>query len=914
MMRTIHTRGAMLVMILGGALAVSSGCQSADSAAGERGELRPDQPIQAALFRYQQRLSEDGAIPDNALMRAKRQRDRLLERAGLGGGVTPASWTWVGPGNIGGRIRPVVIHPNDPQTIWVGSASGGIWKTTDAGQSWAPLDDFMASLSVSDLVLHPEDPNTLYAATGEGFFEIDPGTSNTAAVRGAGIFVSNDGGVTWNQMPSTATSDFHFVNRLVIHPTDPQIILAATGTGIWRTTDGGEAWSQRSNFDALDIKMNPDDPTKLVAGGHHADNGPFYSTDGGVTWQQAAGAGGHRQELAYAPSDPSIVYASVSLDDNRLKIWRSTDGGQTYAERTSGGGIQTWASYNNTIWVDPTNPDFLIVGGVWLFRSVDGGVSLQQRFGAVHADMHRIVQHPAFDGADNRTVFFATDGGIYRTDDVYGSDAFDLNNNLGITQFYGAAINPDTGHIAGGTQDNGSLSFHGDPQDWTHYFGGDGGYGAADPTDPDYFYGEVQRARIHRSTNGGHSASFIYFGIDDANSLRTNFIPFFMLDPNDPNRMIVCCRQLWRSDNVKSQSPDWTSIKPDIDDPGPIQPGHLSDIRAHFAPNDPRNISTADIAEGNSDLIWVGHNNGQIWVTTNGTDATPTWNRVDQNGGDVLPDRWISTIVINPDDHDEVYVAFMGWEPDNVWKTTDAGQTWTPITGSGGDALPAAPASALAVHRNRPGWLYVGTDIGVFTSNNDGLTWTTSTDGPGTVPVEQLLWKNDNTLMAVTHGRGVFLADIVLPASLVGLDVVTGQVLEGDATSLELADGDELHTRSGFGRTLSELHKLELIVHATSAVDSPSSLDVLIESRIDEPAGTASVALYNWTTDSFDTVGTFSVGDADTAELIENINPTDYVNTSGGGEIDLRLKHIVFAPFLAFTFDSFIDHVEISVR
>ncbi len=727
-------------------LLVFSGCQKAPQEVATHPLAafaeRNDDPLAAAADRFQRRLSADGTVPDRALLNAKAQRDTLVrtQAQNFQGNGASISWQWVGPGNIGGRLRPIVIHPITPNIMYVGSASGGIWKTLDGGQSWFPLDDFLPSLSIGDMVLHPEDSDTLYAGTGEGFFETVEGSSNTAAVRGAGIFLSTDAGSTWNQIPSTDNPDFYFVNRLEFDPSDSNTMLAATNTGVWRSTDSGQNWTLRESFHALDIKFNPMDPTRVVAGGHDTVDGPYFSVDGGLTWQLAAGAGGERQEIAWAPSEPHTVYAAVS-DEGRIKIWRSTDGGQNYELRTQGSGIQTWAGYNNTIWVDPANAEFLVVGGVRLYRSNNGGVTTNQRFNAVHADMHRIVQHPGFDGSDNKVVYFATDGGIWRADDVYGTEAVDLNNNLGVTQFYGAGINPTTGHIVGGTQDNGTLFYRGDPQDWAHIFGGDGGYGAADPTDPDFFYGEVQCAYIHRSTNGGAgTSSYIYNGpnpIQDAGGLRSNFIPFFMLDPNDPNRMLVACERMWRSNNVKDSQPDWFAIKDSIDPNGRPFPGGKT-LPSHFDENSPYNLSTIAVAKGNSDVIWAAHNNGSLYVTSDGTALAPTWARVDENGVG-LPDRWISTIVIDPTNHSHIYIAFMGWEDDNLWETTDNGNTWRDISGTGPLSIPNAPISGLALQPHRPGMLYVGTDIGVFTSTDNGVMWTTQTDGPGTVPVEQLL-------------------------------------------------------------------------------------------------------------------------------------------------------------------------------
>jgi hypothetical protein len=576
-------RGSRLrAACLGLGLAALSGCWvfwGGMDRAPERAdrELRPDQPIAAAMFRYRQRLSEDGTIPENALLRAKAQRDRMpvfewLEGEPEGGeagiqGVSPGSWTWLGPGNIGGRIRGVLIHPSNPSIIYVGACSGGIWKTVNGGSAWFPLDDFMPTLAVNCLAMDPANPEILYAGTGEGFFETVEGTSNTAAVRGAGIFKSVDAGETWFQLPSTTGTDWYFVNRIAICPTNPSLMLVATTKGIFRSTNGGASFTKTNTRFAYDVRFHPTNPNLAIAGFH--DDGAMRTLDGGATWVASTGLTGHRTELAYYDGNPSIIYAGVS-QSGQIKLYRSLDGGATFALRTSGSGISTYEAYNSTLWVDPTNSDRIIFGGVYLYRSIDGGVTHTRVFNSVHADMHNIVHHPAYNGSTNRTVYFATDGGLYRTTDSLGTSATGLNNNLGITQFYGAVMNPISGRVMGGTQDNGTKLFTGSTN-WATTFGGDGGFCATDPTDANYFYGEVQWARIFRSTNGGTSASYIHGGPNPITGVGTsqfNFIPYFMLDPNEPNRMYVCGRYLWRSNNVKATQPDWSRIKSTIEPGG----------------------------------------------------------------------------------------------------------------------------------------------------------------------------------------------------------------------------------------------------------------------------------------------------------------------------------------------------------
>ncbi len=207
----------------------------------ENGEAHPH----GAAVRANQRRSADGTVPQNAIARMKEQRDRLLQGQPLMAGTLLSNWKWLGPGNIGGRIRAIAIHPTKTNTMWIGSATGGIWKTTNGGASWFALDDFAPVMSVSDLDIDPKNPDKIYASTGEGgFFDTVAGTSNLAAVRGAGIFVTTNGGTTWSQLQSTKGSDFELVNRLAISPADNKVLLAATPKGIFLSTNAGTPWSK----------------------------------------------------------------------------------------------------------------------------------------------------------------------------------------------------------------------------------------------------------------------------------------------------------------------------------------------------------------------------------------------------------------------------------------------------------------------------------------------------------------------------------------------------------------------------------------------------------------------------------------------------------------------------------------------
>jgi hypothetical protein len=734
---------------------------------------RPDSPDEWARWRLSFWKDENGEIPPNALLAARAQIEALasLETAG---GLSSGGWTALGPGNIGGRVRSVLPHPTDPDTLWAGSVSGGIWKTIDGGASWSVIDDFMGNLAVTSLLLVPSNPSILYAATGEGFFNGD-------AIQGAGIFRSTDGGVTWTQLPATANPSFSWVSRLALSP-DESSLLAATGSGIWRSTDAGQSWSSAytgANRRSLDVDFHPTIPSLAVAHFIDYDSGNstwftsgLRSTDGGASWTESTGLHVNsfyaRVELAYhrgwTGAGNGCVYALQAEGGGTLK--RSLDGGATYSVvSTVSQGSAGW--YYDALWIDPTDldastaDDVVIFGGLDLYRSTNGGASfakISQWYSwptSAHADHHAIVEAPGFDGTSNRTVYFGNDGGVWKTDDVYAvatlSGWVNLNNELAITQGYGGSRSPVSGAVILGTQDNGTLRYTpaGGGNAWTTTFGGDGGFCASDPSDPAFHYGEYVRAQLHRSSNGGSSAEYVDgkhwngsayvwkpppYLIPDAQSGAANFIAPFVLDPNDPDRLLVGGASLWRTNDAKAATtpttgPAYASIKP------PISGGSR--------------ISAVAVAPGDSDVIWVGHNNGEVYSTSNGTAASPTWTQRD-TASPPLPDRKVTRITIDPANSSRALVTFAGFASDNLWQTTNGGTTWTAAAN-----MPAVPLRDVEINPAHPDWLYVGSELGVLISEDGGTAWSVSLDGPSLVSVDELFWSS-GYLYAVTHGRGVF--------------------------------------------------------------------------------------------------------------------------------------------------------------
>ncbi len=715
------------------------------------GDEREEHKHPSGIYqRAQARRGAAGNVPHDALMSAWQRKEQMAMVDDLG---APVSWTWLGPGNIGGRLRAVLIDPGNPQRMWVGSAGGGVWYSDTAGASWQPRNGMLTMLGCGCMALDPANSNHLYFGSGEGFFDADAGSSNTAILRGAGLFESFDAGVTWTRINSTATPAWYFVNRLAFAPGSPLVMLAATGSGIWGSSDGGQTWTQRTATRTLDLDFHPTDPLRAVAGG--ADGQAWWTADGGVTWNGGAvHLHATRVELAYARSAPNTLFATISDHNWVVHVWRSLDGGQTWAQRSSSS-IATYSLYNNCLWVDPTNANNLVYGGVQIYRSTNGGASATQISTGAHPDYQVIVEHPGFDGVSNKRIYTGDDGGLHTRADWQSGSWSALNNGLGVTQFYGAAMNSN-GVMVAGAQDNGTNRFTGNANAWVYnVIGGDGGFCAADPTNPNYLYGGYQRLGLQRSSNGGVNWSDIRGAT--TGDIGFNFIPYFLLDPNQPDRMYACGRSLWRTDNVRTGSPPiWVQVKAPRTCTTAAGPAN-----SHFQDNAPCNHSTAQIALGNADIVWVGHNDGEVHRSVNGTSPAPTWTLIDGAGGQ-LPDRWVSSIAIDPSNHQRVILSLMGYYGDNLWQTLDGGTTWSSISGSGSGALPALPISWVLMHPRLHDLLFVATDLGLFHSTDGGANWAPIVDGPENVCIDQLVWKNDRELLCVTHGRGVYLATLPL--------------------------------------------------------------------------------------------------------------------------------------------------------
>ena len=713
------------------------------------------------MGRMQRYSSRSGRYGDDG-------QDQRLVPQGTGDKSRLEIWEPLGPGNIGGRTRALLLDPRDPDTMYTAGVSGGIWKTTSGGRAWEALADMLPNIAVSAMAMDPSDPRTLYAGTGEGHFrEIVRGTG--LPLRGAGIFKSEDAGLSWHRLENTHTSDFHWVNDLIVSSRDPDRLYTATRSGVWRSADAGQNWVQVLATSLMggcfDLVQRNDTATDflLVSCGTFGVPGQsaIYrqtQAESDLPWHLAySELGMGRTSLAIAPSRPDRVYAlSASYLRGNHPDFNFNGGLHAVFRSDSGGAPGSWITvvknsdttqlntlilsnpyigffgtcgfgpgsdrasnlgwYTNVIAVDPVSPGILWAGGVDLFRSDDGG----RNWGLVsywwnsppslHADQHALTFHPDYDGNSNQTLFVGGDGGVWRTDNARAKSAggqdgpckstntdvtwAPLNKDLGITQFYHGAPFPDGARYLGGTQDNGTL-IGGDEtgqNGWSRLLGGDGGYVAVDPENPDVIYAETQLLNLFKSTDGGKSFAPARSGIRES-SAEVLFITPFVMDPADSSRLWTGGRRVWRTVNGAQ---NWSQASADLSGGG--------------------RVSALSVSRVNSNHLLVGREDGVIHRQSQAltSDSASSWPRSQPRSG------FVTWLAHDPLDQWVAYATYAGFGGSHVWKTGDGGVTWSPIDGQGTSGLPDIPVHSLLIDPQDRQRLFLGTDLGVFVSTVGG--------------------------------------------------------------------------------------------------------------------------------------------------------------------------------------------------
>jgi len=775
---------------------------------------RPDDPDRAAEYRaLKHRGSEDPLATLAAAREAMRDMPRYstidgvmrepARRSGIQTLDSPGPlgrWRFLGPGNIGGRTRVLIVDEDQPHIMYTGGVSGGIWKSTSAGAKWEPIGDDLANIAVNAMAMDPRDHDVLYAGTGEGFFrEVVRGTA--LPLRGDGIFVTRDAGETWNRITPAGSSDFHWINDLVVSAHDSSRIYAATRTGVWRTSDSGASWTRvvtpNVTGGCLDLahRSEANGDYLFASCGTFAQATVYRAknAEADAPWESVLSeANMGRTSLAIAPSNPSIVYALAASNEEGnynqglLAVYRSSSSGDAGSwepriTNDSADFVQTllltnplaaagsvcsrtreWVAmgwYCNTIAVDPVDPNRVWVGGVDLFRSDDGGRSFgiasywwatQNEPAYVHADQHAIVFHPRYDGSSNKTVYFTNDGGISRTDDALAETATNAK----------APCEPEYSKVAFTTLNNSygvTQFYHGAVSpDGRTFLGGtqDNGtlLGTIDdgPDDWRHVLGgdggyvaidQEQPRYMYGESQWGYMARSTNGGLGwrrtGAADLRGEEFLFVAPFAPDPR---YDSRRLWLGGRTM-----WVT-------------NNRGDDWKHASTPFPALISAVAVHPTNSDFVIAATAEGHVarnTAATTATDVTP-WASVQPREG------FVSSLVFDPMDPATIYATYAGFGGAHVWVSQDSGATWTARDGN----LPDLPVHAIAVDPTNRDRLYLGTDLGVFVSLDRGLTWAVENTGFANAVTETVFiarGANGPAVYAFTHGRGAWRAELVFP-------------------------------------------------------------------------------------------------------------------------------------------------------
>jgi len=652
--------------------------------------------------------------------------------------ATNGSWTYTGntsvPTNAGGagRVNCIAFDPGNNNIIYAGTPAGGIWKSINGGITWSTVTDDLPTMGFSTLAVNPDSTNVIYAGTG------DHDAGDTYSI---GVLKSTDAGATWNATGLTFLIQSGItVNKILIDPTNTNIVLAATNSGTYRSTDAGNSWVITLSGNARDLEFKPDDPTIVYA----TKNNSFYrSANNGVSFSIVNGTGFPAQTtvsriaLAVTPANPDYVYvlAGKSVSNGFNGVYRSDDAGLTFALQSDYPNILGWendgsdvggqAWYDLAIAASPTNAEIVYCGGVNVWKSTNGGnfwsiVGHWTGSGApyVHADFHTLEFQ-----ASTGNLFAGCDGGVFKTTNG-GTSWTDISNNMEISQIYrlGTAAT-DVDKIITGLQDNGTtLRTAGN--NWKRVMGGDGMECIISHSDSMTMYGEYYYGQIRKSTNGGNNFSTIVSsngsGVNEAGPWVTPYI----MHPSNSNTLLVGKSQIYRSTNGGST---WQQL-------GSI-PGGNSTQFVHLA-----------YAPSNTNVIYAVKRDA-VYVTTN---SGTTWTNVSNN----LPNLYITYVAVSNTDPNKAYITFSGYNSNSkVYYTNNGGVTWNNYSAG----LPNVPANCITYQNNTNDGVYVGTDIGVFYRNNNLSQWQYFSEGlPNTVVNELEIHYASGKIRAATYGRGVW--------------------------------------------------------------------------------------------------------------------------------------------------------------
>jgi len=665
---------------------------------------------------------------------------------------TEYEWELVGPTNIGGRITDIEMPSGQSDIIYIGAASGGVFKTEDAGDSWEQVFRNIPTISIGDLAIDPQNPNVLYAGTGEA-------NSSSFSFLGSGIYKSEDAGQSWN---FSGLENSAYIGRIVVdHNNSERVFAAACGNlftpsnerGIYRSIDGGDNWEQvlfvTDTTAAIDLVQDPSNADILYAAFWERSRGLEYrrsfgrstgvykTTDGGDTWTHLTDGLPNiliekgRLGLTISQSNPQVLYAMYDMPDSETWVFKTENAGDTWNRVTDwylDGMGSSFGWYFGQIRVHPEDETMVFALGQIMFRTNNSGNSWTNIDNSgVHVDHHAMF----FDLNSGKT-YLGNDGGLYYSTD-YGNSWVKIYN-LPITQFYAYDVsetNPD--FQVGGTQDNNSIhTLTGSADDWVPILGGDGMYNRINQQDNNIAYAEYQWGALHVSNEAQSTNPYYMYVADAMSGDRNNWSAPIELTPGQNEIAYFGTHRVWRSIN-NGQS--WTAISGDL----------TQGLDNYF-----HSLTCLAISPLNTDYIMSGAGDGIIHIST---DYGQNW----QNITEGLPVRWITDVVFDPQDENTIYVTISGfrWDEElpHVFKSVDLGQNWTSISGN----LPEIPVNQLVIDPDNSNKLIVGTDAGIYMSIDAGENWESITGNMPMVPIVAIkLIPTTKDLYAATYGISTF--------------------------------------------------------------------------------------------------------------------------------------------------------------
>ncbi|HYM59294.1 MAG TPA: hypothetical protein VEZ11_00225, partial [Thermoanaerobaculia bacterium] len=752
------------------------------------------------------------------------KKEAARPAADLNSVFKPLQFRAIGPAAMGGRIDDFAVVESNPDIIYVGTASGGVFKTQNGGTTWEPVFDDQPVSTIGAIAVAPSDPSIVWVGSGEA-------NNRQSSSWGDGVYKSTDAGKTWKNVGLAGTSQ---IGRIVVSPADPNTVYAAAGGSLWgptkeagvyKTSDGGKTWANVLPVDpdagATDIAMDPQSPGTLIAAvyqrrrtvfgysGSGPGSGLYKTTDGGATWKKLEkglpwdttpppapqprpagdfGGGGPAEQPARPPAPPKIDPEAVKeigrigvsfyrKDSNVVYaliehaaggIFRSDDKGESWTRMSD---TDPRGSYYSQVRIDPNNDQRVWVHGAQMYYSEDGGKTFRQNLvQRIHGDYHAMWIDPA----NSDHMITGSDGGVYFSRDRGRS--WDFVNTMPLGQFYEIGLDmANPYHICGGLQDNNAwcgpsatMDNRGiSNADWFTVGGGDGFYAQIDPTDPTIVYAESQDGNVLRRDLKTHESRSIRPQPPEGERYRFQWNSPIVISAFDPKTIYYGGNYLFKSTD---RGDSWTPLGPDLTtgqdrDKLPIM-GKVPDkytLSRHDGVQAWPAITTVSESPINKDLLYVGTDDGNLQVTR---DGGKSWKNVADRAKGVPKGTYVTRVVASRHAEGTAYATFDGHRSNDfniyVYMTTDFGESWRPIR----NGLPddRGIVHVIREHIRNPKLLFLGTEHGLFVSNDQGGRWARLKLNLPTVPVDDIaIHPRENDLVLGTHGRSLFILDDITP-------------------------------------------------------------------------------------------------------------------------------------------------------